>query len=466
MPSQRVEIPLGMMQQKTRSPFVSSQSLTNCFLETMQPAGAAVYGGFGLTEFGDCNNGEIRGVTQFNETLYAVSGDKLYSVDSDGDETEIGPIAGYDPVDFSDNGQQLTIVSDSTSYVYTEDTGVLTPINDPDFRRASSTAFLKQTTIFTVADSSTFITSALSDSTDFDALDVATAEAKPDKLRRVFVSGNEALMMGARSVEGYYFSGKPNGVPLSPTQTYLDYGLAGRDAVCAIDNTVAWLSHLLDFRTLRDQTPLAIADPAIAAMVQGWTNPETVRMFSFAIGGHEWLAARHADGCAIWDATTRMWSMRKSQGMNTWRVASNAWCYNKNIMGDATDGTLWRLNPDSHAEGDAELIRTIVTHTLGPGGLPFTLDKVELEVETGVGLATGQGSDPKIWMQLSRDGGRTFGARMERSLGLMGKRNTQVVWQGPFGDFPKEGGVIKWGVSDPVRFVAKKAWAEFTPNRP
>ena len=43
----------------------------------MQPAGAAVYGGFGLTEFGDCDNGEIRGVTQFNETLYAVSGDKL-----------------------------------------------------------------------------------------------------------------------------------------------------------------------------------------------------------------------------------------------------------------------------------------------------------------------------------------------------------------------------------------------------
>lgn len=466
MPSQRTEIPLGMMQQKTRSPFVSSQSLVNCFFETMQPAGAAVYGAFGLTEFADCGSGPIRGETQFNETLFAVSGDMLYSVTEDGDETAIGPIAGYDPVDFSDNGNQLTIVSDSTSYVYTESTGVLTPINDTDFRRASSTAFLKQTTIFTVYDSNVFITSALSDSTDYDALDVATAEAKPDKLRRVFVSGNEALMFGARSVEGYYFSGKPNGVPLSPTQTYLDYGLAGRDAVCAIDNTVAWLSHLLDFRTLRDQTPLSIADPAIVSMIQGWTNPETARMFSFAVGGHEWMAVRHAEGCAIWDATTRMWSMRQSQGMDTWRVASNVWCYNQNIMGDATKGKLWKLDPSAYSEGSDALIRSIVSHTLGPGGVPFTLDKVELEVETGVGLATGQGSDPKIWMQLSRDGGRTFGARLERSLGLMGKRNTNVVWQGPFGDFPRDGGVIKFGVSDPVRFVAKKAWAEFTPNRP
>lgn len=465
MPSQRVEIPLGMMQQKTRSPFVSSQSLTNCFLETMQPAGNAIYGGFGLTEFADCSNGEIRGVYPFNETLCAVSGDKLFSVDSDGDETEIGPIAGYDPVDFSDNGQQLTIVSDSTSYVYTASTGVLTPINDPQFRRATSTAFLKQTTIFTVFDTSTFITSALSDSTDFDALDTATAEAKPDKLVRGIVSGNEWFAMGNRSIEGYYFSGKPNGVPIQPTQTYIDYGLAGRDAVWVADNSIHWLTHQFDVRSLREGAQV-ISDPAIAALIQGWTDPGSARGFSFMIGGHEFGVLRHAEGCIVFDHSTRMWSMRKSQGMDTWRVASNAWCYNKNIMGDATSGKLWRLNPDAHAEGDAELIRTIVTHTLGPGGLPFTLDKVELEVETGVGLATGQGSDPKIWMQLSRDGGRTWGARLERSLGLMGKRQTQVVWQGPFGDFPKEGGVIKWGVSDPVRFVAKKAWAEFTPNRP
>ena len=464
MPSQRTEIPLGMMEQKARSPFVSSQSLVNCVAETMQPAGSAIYGGFGLTEFSDIGTGEVRGVYPFNEVCYAVSGDKLYSVDENGEETEIGPIAGYDPVDWSDNGEQLTIVSDSTTYVY--DGSALTPINDPDFRRATSTAFLKQTTIFTVYDSSVFITSALGDSTDYDALDVATAEAKPDKLVRGFVSGNEWLAFGKRSVEGYYFSGKPNGVPLSPTQTYLDYGLAGRDAVCGIDNTVAWLSHLLDFRTLRDQTPLAIADPAISAMVQGWTNPETARMFSFAIGGHEWMAVRHANGCALWDASTRLWSMRESHGLDTWRVASSAWCYNKNIMGDATTGKLWVLDPNAHAEGSDPLVRKITTHTLGPGGTPFTLDKVELEVETGVGLATGQGSDPKIWMQLSRDGGRTFGARMERSLGLMGKRNTIVVWQGPFGDFPQTGGVIRWGVSDPVRFVAKKAWADFTPNRP
>lgn len=465
MPAQRVEIPLPFTHATTRSKFVSSQALANCYAEAAGDM-RAIYGGPGLQEFADVGSGPIRGVYQFNEVLFVVSGATLYSVDESGDETEIGSIAGYDPVDFSDNGSQLTIVSDSTSYVYTESTGVLSPINDTDFRRASSTGFLKQTTIFTVHDTSVFITSALSDSTDFDALDVATAEAKPDKLRRVVVSGNEALFFGVRSMEPYYFSGKPNGVPLTPVANgSIEYGLAGRDAYWVADNSVHWLSHILDVRSLREGAAV-IADPAITTLIQSWTDPGSARGFSFQFGGHEFGGLRHAQGCVIYDHSTRLWHTRKSFGMDTWRVASSVWCYNKNIMGDASNGKLWTLSPDVYAEGSDPLVRQLVTATLGPGGAPFTLDKVELEVGVGVGLATGQGSDPKIYMQLSRDGGHTWGARLERSMGLMGKRLTRVIWQGPFGDFPPHGGVIRFGVSDPVQLVATKMWAEFTPNSP
>lgn len=464
MPSQRIEIPIGMRQETARSRFVSSQSLVNCYFEALPAAGGAVYGGPGLAEFVVCGNGPIRGLHDFNGETLAVSGAALYSIDADGAAAEIGAVAGYDPVVIANNGEHAAIVSDATTYLYDGDT--IETINDPDFAAASSVDFLKQVLIFTRKNTGVLFTSALADAINYDALDVTTAEAKPDKLRRVLVSGNEALLFGERSVEGYYFSGKPDGVPLSNTQTYLDYGLAGRDAVCAIDNTVAWLSHLLDIRTLRDQSPLAIADPAIIAMIQGWTNPETTRAFSFAVGGHEWMALRHADGCVLWDATTRLWSMRKSHGMDTWRIGSSVWSNNRNILGDAVNGTLWTLDPNTYAEGAEPLVRSIVTSTLGPGGLPFTLDKVELEVEVGVGLATGQGSSPTIWMQLSRDSGESYGARLERSLGLTGQRNLRVIWQGPFGDFPPHGGVIKFAVSDPVRFVVKKAWAEYTANVP
>lgn len=464
MAMQRIEIPVGMREAKSRSAFISSQSLVNCFTEIEGEDGPGVFGGFGLAEFADCDNGEIRGMDEFNETVLAVSGDTLFRIDENGTETAIGPIPGYDPVIISNNGLQAVIQSDSTSYVLEDDLVTLSPINDVDFQRSSSVAFLKQVIISTIFDTGRFQTSNLADASAYDALDIATAEAKPDKVRRVIVSGQEALMMGARSVEGYYFSGKADGVPLSPTQTYLDYGIIGRMAATGIDNTIGWVAHDRTVRTLRDESPLAIADPAITSAIQSWTNPETIRVFTLSVGGHEWMVVRHAQGCLMWDATTRLWSRRESYGQGTWRGASAVQAYGKQLVGDASTGKIWRAATELHSEGSDPLVRTMVSRTLGPGGRPFTLEAVELEVEVGVGLATGQGSSPEVWMQLSRDSGETFGTRMIRSLGAMGNRRLRVIWQGPFGDFLPRGGVIKFGVSDPVRLVVRKAWADITVN--
>lgn len=466
MPSQRVEIPVGRREAVSKSPFVSSQSAINCFVERDPEPGVpdSIHGGPGLVEFADIGDGDIRGTHLFNGALLAVAGDSLYSVDANGAETSIGPIAGYDPVVISDNGAQAAIVSDSTSYLW--DGATLSAINDPDFRRASSVDFISQVLLFSEHNSGRYFTSELADGSSYNALDIATAETRPDKLVRVLVSANEALLFGELGVEGLYFSGKPTGVPLSPTQTNLEYGLAGRDAVCKIDNTVAWLAHDMTIRTLRDGSPLAIADPAITSMIQGWTDPGSARAFAFSIRGHEWMAIRHSQGCVLWDATTQLWHRRESHGSPTWRVANSIRAYGHVLLGDASVGKLWRLDPDAQDEGGEPMVRTLVSRTLGPAGLPFTLEAIELEAESGVGLATGQGSDPKIWMQLSRDGGRTYGTRLERSMGTMGNRNVRVCWSGPFGDFPPHGGVIKFACSDPVRLTITKAWAEITPARP
>lgn len=459
-----VEIPLGKREARAKSPFVSSQSLINGFVEIDPEQGPSIYKGPGLTQFADCANGAIRGMLELGDNALAVSGDALYTVNSSGTATAIGAISGYDPVVMASNGSQVAIVSDATSYVFNGTT--LTPINDPDFLRAYSVDFLRQTMIFSKYDSGVFFTSEIADAEAYDALDKATAEFKPDKLLRVFSVGNNVLMMGEKSVEEYYYSGKPNGVPLSPTQTVLDYGIAGRDAVALVDNTAAWLAHDGTVRTLREASPIAVADPAITAQIQRWTDISLTRAFTLTGGGHEWLVLRNPSGCLWWDATTQLWSARQSYSSSTWRGVCGLFKFKKQLVGDADTGKIWQMSESVHAEGSDPLVCSIISRTMGPGGRPFTLEAIELECEPGVGLATGQGSDPKVYLQLSRDSGVTYGARMERSLGASGNRNVRVRWQGPFGDFPPHGGVIKFGISDPVRFVATRMWAEFTPNSP
>lgn len=462
MPSQRVPLEIGSQLATAKSPFISSESLTNCFVERLPNGAEGIYGAPGLVQYGEVGDGPIRGQFTLSGTHFSVSGAELYQVDANGEGTFVGAVAGYDPVDMSFNGDQLVIVSDATSYVYDSGSATYSQINDPDFRIASSTDSIDQYSIFTEKDSGVWFISELTDATNYDALQVQTAEAKPDKLVRVVVSNNEVLLMGAETVEGRYDSGA-SPFPFAKSSTSLDYGMIGKHAYATIDNTLAWIDNNRMVRTLRSATPVSISDPAIATLIQSWSDASVTQGFNLTIRGHEWLVLRNPEGCICWDATTGLWHARESHDSATWRVSTCTKVGNNLILGDATTNQLWRLDPDTYAEGSDPLVRTSVSRTLGPGGVPFTLDGVEIEVEVGVGLVSGQGSAPQIWMQLSRDGGRTYGARMLRSLGAIGNRTLRVMFTGPYGDFPPHGGVIKFGVSDPVRLAISRAWADVTP---
>ena len=77
--------------------------------------------------------GPIRGLWTFNGVGYVVSGNALYSINSTWTPTLIGAIAGSGPVSMADNGTQMFIACNGTSYIYNASTLVLAAISDPDF---------------------------------------------------------------------------------------------------------------------------------------------------------------------------------------------------------------------------------------------------------------------------------------------------------------------------------------------
>jgi hypothetical protein len=75
--------------------------------------------------------------------------------------------------------------------------------------------------------------------------------------------------------------------------------------------------------------------------------------------------------------------------------------------------------------------------------------QVELECELGVGLATGQGSDPQAMLRFSKDGGQTYGSEKWTGIGPVGKRRVRAQWSN-LGMFRE--GVIELSFSDPVKY--------------
>jgi hypothetical protein len=58
-------------------------------------------------------------------------------------------------------------------------------------------------------------------------------------------------------------------------------------------------------------------------------------------------------------------------------------------------------------------------HLYGGGGR-FTIDNLRVELETGLGLSTGQGSDPELMFRQSLDGGKTWGNERRAKVGKLG----------------------------------------------
>ncbi len=80
-------------------------------------------------------------------------------------------------------------------------------------------------------------------------------------------------------------------------------------------------------------------------------------------------------------------------------------------------------------------------------------DRLAIVCDVGVGLTSGQGSDPQIMLDYSDDGGITWLSLPNRSLGPIGQYGVQVHWDGLGSSLKPR--VFRAAVSDPVKVMVR-----------
>jgi hypothetical protein len=77
------------------------------------------------------------------------------------------------------------------------------------------------------------------------------------------------------------------------------------------------------------------------------------------------------------------------------------------------------------------------------------MSRFELILETGTGLISGQGENPRIMIEASYDGGRSFGAGTWMRVGRLGETQVRAEWfnMRSFYDL-----IIRLTTSDPVTY--------------
>lgn len=431
-----MRLPLPIHSYALDSRPANNARLVNCYAEKAPAGGKGpvfLKLSPGVSPYATVGTGPGRGLLATREKLYAVSGTSLYQV-VDGTATVLGAIPGTGRVFLSAN-QSDVIVNVPGTGAYVWDGLTLTQITDPDFlaRSPGAVDFLDGYLVFVDEGSGQFFSSELANATDYDALNFATAEVAPDDLVTLATSQREVILLGQTTGERWYNAGSA-GFPFAriPGGTF-ELGCVARHSTFTLDNTIGWLASDLTVRMLRGPTPTRISQHGVEAAIRGYARVDDCEAFTYTLDGHLCAVLRFPSvgACWVYDATTGEWHERETLGQDGWTVCDAAEIGGTVYVQRATSGAVGTLTPDAFTEfGDGIRFEAVFQGIQNEANQRLFHSRLELLGEVGQGLLTGQGSDPRVTLEYSNDGGQTFRALPTRSLGATGGYGVRVKWDG------------------------------------
>jgi hypothetical protein len=458
------KIPLWGSGTVGKSAVVTAGRRLNCYYEIRPDADKnkiAIYGTPGTTLFTSLGNSTVRGWwVAGNGVWYAVAGATLYSISTLGVATSLGTLStnsGY--VSMTDNGTQLIIVDGTAGYIWNYNTNTFSTISSGGFPNgATSVGFLTGFFMVEKPNTGQYYISNSYDGTTWPST-FATAESNPDALVAISVDHGLMILWGSNSIEFWQNVGTI-GNPFAPLQgASQQWGLAAKFSRAVFSNSIAFLAQNLQGQiqvmTLQGFTPTRISDHDVENIINGFSVVADAIAFSYMLDGHSMyqITFPTAGRSFLYDGSTNIWSeVQTGLSPVARHIANLGITYNgDNYVSDYSNGNIYLLDPTNYTDNGTAIKRLIQTRHINESGNVLSIDEVFLDMETGVGLQLGQGSNPQVVMQVSKDGGRTWGAERWTSFGMVGQYvGPRATWRrcGSARDF-----VFRFWITDPVKFA-------------
>lgn len=433
---------VGPSYQQRSLPFDAQRTVNLFPIKDKQGADvSSLLGTPGLSLFATCGVGPIRGGKDAaNGRAFFVSGGTLYEVMSDGSSMVRGSLlTSSGAVTFADNGIQLGICDKTYGYVFKYSDNTFAQITDGDFPASvGAIDFIDNYFVVNENDTGKFYISAVSDGASWDPLDFATAESSPDNLKRAFNFVGQLGLFGDTTLEIWRNTGDSL-FPFARISGSVPIGTLSPDTVISIDTSVYWVGHTSQGGAMvyRAQgfTPTRISNEFIDRILQAEPNPELLRSWSYQKDGHAFLVITGGSlsTSLVYDLSTEEWHERAY--LNTvGEFEQHLGCcavhiFNKIFLGSRLDGSIYELSMDVYTDNGNPIKRQrIYTHLLDE--LSYVrYNSLQIGFENGVGLTSGDGSNPQASLRISRDGARTWSNYFNASIGAIGKYQQQVKFR-------------------------------------
>ena len=465
-----MKISLPIHSYEHRSPQVSSRRLVNCYAEQaplQAKAPVALLRSPGVRSWVTLPTSPVRGMCVHSNSLYVVAGARLYRVTQGGAYTEIGSLPGTARVSMASNGLQLVIVTNPNGYVYD---GTLTQITDEDYtaRGASQVTVSDGFAIFVTPGSEDFFHSDYLDAKTFDGLNFSPTGGSPDKLNAIIADHRQLFLFGTESIELFYNAGSAGSPFTREANGFIEVGCGAAGSPAKADNTVLWIDSARIARKLSDLTPLRVSTHALEQKWAGYSRIDDAYSFTVIHEGHTFWCVTFPSGgdTFLYDLATGEWSERRSRllsgGDAHWRASGCVHSYGMNVVGDTRSGALGILAADCYTEFGMTLRMEATFPNIYAEGRRAFHHRLQVDVQAGAGLVTGQGYDPQMMLYVSDDGGMTFDAVQSKGTGELGQYTKRTTWNRLGSSTDR---VYRVAISDPVPVALWNATLEVDGGR-
>ena len=459
----------------TRSLIGDVQRCMNLYPEEVESGAGksqiVLHGTPGLTAFITLGTAPVRALFKTDENgerVLAVGGDTVYDLTEAGGSTSLGTIiADANPASIAYNRTQYLIVSGGNGYILTATT--LTQISGADWPGASMCAYLDGYFIVIRPGTQEIWISALNDGTSWNALDFAAAEAAPDDLLSIFADHGELWLFGAEKTEVFYDSGNVD-FPLQRIEgAIIEQGIDAAYSVAKVDNSLFWMGGSRRGRGVvyraNGFVPERVSNHAVEFAIQNYPTTSDARAYSYEEEGHEFYVLTFPTADATWafDVATGMWHERSywdpivQTGFAASRATNHVYAFGAHLVGDRSSGVIYKQSLDVYDDNGDAIRRLRRAPHVSEELQWFFHHSFVIDMEVGVGLQTGQGSDPQVMMRFSDDGGHTWSTTRQASIGAVGQRITRVKFNRLGRSRDR---VYEIVVSDPVKLAIVDAYLE------
>ena len=452
-------VPLFGLGIQSKSPNVTAQRRLNMYYEATKQEDktkVSAYGTAGTSLFVSFGDTPCRMLYEFGDFLYAVHRGTFWQINNAGVKVSkgmIGTTSGR--ISVIDNGYQIMFVDGVNGYIYDTIADTFNQITDPDFpANPQAVNFLARVFVVSFADTGRFYISDIDDGLAWNALDFANAESNPDYLINPYVLNGQLVLFGQKVIEFWGVTGAQD-FPFGNIQgSALEYGLAARFSVTRFGQGAMFLARTnageVRVMYLQGYQVQDVTGVELASVINSYSGVTAATAFYYEQDGHPFYELNIGGFTWLYDGSTKCWSELKTFGSTRHLAEIQSQYLNRNVVSHYSTGDIYFLDKNVYTDNGAPIERELVSRHIFDEMRDVFIHELQIDMETGTGLSTGQGSDPQIMLTISKDGGHTWSNDRWKPFGKIGAYLTKVIWRQCGTSYDN---VFKVRVTDPVKVV-------------